>query len=257
MKTDDLSYTVAAMFSRLMYVELPVKVPMRTSGEEGRLAAHRVNKIRNLFFSLSESADDLLEIGAHHAEASVRFVRERKGRRAFAFEAINSVYKDAIDMNMEENVHYFNYAVGNKNGKENFYIPNDDHLKVWASTKVRTQNRAQTTSVEVDMITLNKASKLAGAGKTAIWMDVEGAADDVLSGGEDFLRRNVISVYTELESDRSFENSASSISVIARLIRCGFVPVARDNQFPNAFNALFVKQDVYDKNHALIEKQIK
>jgi hypothetical protein len=102
MKADDLSYTVAAMFSRLMYAELPVKAPMRTPGDDGRLAAHRVNKIRNLFFSISESADDLLEIGAHHAEASIRFVRERGGRRAFAFEAIRSVYLGSGPINLLE-----------------------------------------------------------------------------------------------------------------------------------------------------------
>ncbi|MGL6210472.1 MAG: FkbM family methyltransferase [Paracoccaceae bacterium] len=242
------SFATAALFARQLYAELPTNATMRSTGDDRKLAAVRVRRLRELFFALASGADDLIEIGAHHAEASARFVTDRPGRRAFAYEANPEVCAEAVAIHADKPIRFFNVALGDHDGTASFFVPVDARLKVWASLKQRQQRAVEQVEITVPMQTLDAAMAAAGAGRSAIWIDVEGAQLDVFSQGKTFLETSVDAIYVELYDKKMFAGAANSVEVLAFLIERGFVPVARDNQFPGAYNLVAVSARIYADN---------
>lgn len=239
------SLATAALYARQLWSELPSKATTHAGDENRKQAAMRVRRVRSIFFALAAGADDLIEIGAHHAEASVRFVQDHTGRRAFAYEANPAVCAEAAKMHEGKPIHFFNVALGEQDGSASFFVPVAEHLKIWASLKQRNIKPVEQVEITVPMQTLETAMAQAGAGRSAIWIDVEGAQLEIFRAGKDFLETSVDAIYVELYDKKMFENSATSIEVLAFLIDRGFVPVARDNQFPNAYNLVAVHRRVY------------
>lgn len=239
------SFTMAALYARQLFAEIPTKASTGSPLGQRKLRKHRVDRLRDLFFLLSDGADDLIEIGAHHAEASVRFVAERAGRRAFAYEANPEVCAEAAALHSDKPIEFRNVALGDRNGTARFFVPVKARYKEWASLKQRQQSPVEQIELTVPMQTLDTAMAAAGARRSAIWIDVEGAQMDVFSQGRAFLQSSVDAIYTELHDKKMFEGCASSIEILSFLLDHGFVPVARDNQFPDAYNLVAVNARLY------------
>jgi hypothetical protein len=76
-----------------------------------------------------------------------------------------------------------------------------------------------------------------------LWIDVEGAAERVLAGASRTLGRTR-AVLLETEGFDFWLGQSDRGAVVARLVRAGFVPVARDREYGDKqFNILFVHQD--------------
>lgn len=238
------TFSTAALFARQLYSEIPTKASTDPNSAR-RQRRRRVNRLRDLFFMLSDGADDLIEIGAHHAEASVRFVTDRPGRRAFAYEANPEICAQAAAMHAGKPIEFLNVALGDRDGTASFFVPVEARYKEWASLKQRRQSPVEQVEITVPMQTLDSAMTAAGARRSSIWIDVEGAQLDVFSHGRAFLQTSVDAIYTELYDKRMFEGCASSVEVLAFLLDHDFVPVARDNQFPDAYNLVAVNARVY------------
>jgi hypothetical protein len=76
----------------------------------------------------------------------------------------------------------------------------------------------------------------------ALWVDVEGAALEVLQSGADTLPRHVGVIFTEVNDVAAYEGAATSFALFEYLIETGFVPLARDNEWFDAWNAIFVHE---------------
>lgn len=252
------SGALAALYAKQLILELPTVANMRDPGEDGRDAAHLVNALRRLFFDTLDQTQStvFVEIGCHHAEASRQFVEGRDGRRAFAFEAIPAIFEEALDLCRDLPIQLFNLAVGSRDGETIFHVPREDRLKVWGSTRKRTDVQVPTDQIVVEMARLDtladRLDMTVSGRAAALWMDVEGAVLDILRGGASFLRSSVSVLYVEMYERAFFESRLDTLDIYELLIEAGFIPVARDNQFPGAYNLVAVHQNVYRHCYELI-----
>jgi hypothetical protein len=77
----------------------------------------------------------------------------------------------------------------------------------------------------------------------ALWIDAEGAADRVLAGASEVLKRTVL-IFIEVETLTFWQGQAAGGAISKVLMDKGFVPVARDHEYDDAqFNIIFVHQD--------------
>lgn len=252
MADDNMTYALAASFMRQLISEMPTTANMRGPGPANRAASLLVRRLRNLFFALIDEcgASELLEIGSHDAEASVKFVESRAGRRAFAFEPIPEICERAAAEHEGKAIDFLRVALGRADGRVSFYVPRSEAAKTWGTMKKRADRDIGYEEIDAEMWTLATAGSRLGLDderrSAVIWMDVEGAQLDVIEGGMDFIARKVAVIYTELYDNHVFNDAGTSVAVIDRLLQCGFIPVARDNQFAKGYNLIAVHREVYD-----------
>lgn len=248
----------AILWWRLLLSELESAASPKSGGDAGKAAARRVTAVRRLFFELvkDSSIDCLLEVGAHQAETSRRFIELKPGARAVAYEAAPAIYRAALAMGLPSGMTLENCAIGARSGEARFFVPKDEGHREWGSTRKRLLNPVSVQEIAVPMITLAEAGARATAGRTdrnaALWIDVEGSVLDVLTGGAAFLRQQVGVIYTEVYDTAVYENSGTILRLLELLLDSGFIPVARDNQWRWAWNLLVVHEDVFYANRELL-----
>jgi FkbM family methyltransferase len=241
---------LAALWWRQLFSELGTPADTGAPGLPGQIAKARHKAVTDLFFDLLTRApiDCLIEVGAHYAETSKRFVASRPGARAVAYEAAPDIYERAIGQGLPDRVTMYNCAVGAEPGTATLFLPRDQNLQVWASTRRRAGD-VDVQEIVVPMVSLDIAGRaMAGTGAErdlAIWIDVEGTALDVLRGGEDLFRRRIAVAYMEINDISTYDGAATSHDIIALLLKLGFIPVARDNEYHDAWNLLAVHEDTY------------
>lgn len=234
---------------------MPTISNARKAGKPNPEGTKLYNRVRRLFFGLLDewNASELIEIGCHDAETSARFVTDRPARKAFAIEAIPAICERAATMHADKPIEFLQLALGRRNGNATFFVPSDDRQKAWGWGTLKKRNDAdiQYDEIQVEMLTLTTAATRLGLDhgdrSAAIWMDVEGAQLDIVEGGMAFLSRKVAIIYTELYDNRVFNDAGTSITVVQRLLECGFIPIARDNQFAKGYNLIAVHREVYDR----------
>jgi FkbM family methyltransferase len=87
------------------------------------------------------------------------------------------------------------------------------------------------------------AERLTTGDRFALWIDVEGAADKILSGACETLK-NTVAVFIEVENYSFWRRQVKSSEIARRLAKLGFVPVARDNEYGEyQYNIVFVKRN--------------
>jgi FkbM family methyltransferase len=250
---------LAALWWRQLLSELGTSAHTGTDGPLGQLAKDRHRAVTELFFTLllELPTDCLIEVGAHNAEASKRFVRSKQNARAFAYEAAPETFEQVVGQGLPERLQMYNSAIGTKIGSVKFFVPRERRLAVWASTRKRAGN-VDVQELIVPMITLDKAGRsivpTSRNRDLGIWIDVEGSALDVLSSGECLLRHRVAIAYIEVNDISAYDGAATSLDIITLLLKHGFIPVARDNQFGDAWNLLTVHEDAYDLARETIAK---
>ncbi len=245
---------------RLLLAELESSAVMKTPGPAGLAARHRVNGLRELFFSLlSNSQIELLvEVGAKEAETSRRFVQSQPRGRALAFEAAPETYRKTLEVGIPERMELVNCAVGAHVGEATFFLPLDEKVSAWGSTRKRLLENIAVREFTVPMTTLDRiappAQQKSPSRDAALWIDVEGAILDVLSGGAEFIRNRVGWIYMEVYDFDVYEGSGNILQVLETLLKAGFVPVGRDNQFQLGWNLLVGHEDLYCATHDTIAK---
>jgi FkbM family methyltransferase len=241
---------LAALWWRQLFSELGTTADTGAPGLPGQLAKARHKAVTDLFFDLVSRPpiDCLIEVGAHYAETSKQFVTSKPGARAIAYEAAPEIYERAIARGLPGRVTMYNCAVGAEPGTATLFLPRDQNLQVWASTRRRAGD-VDVREVIVPMVSLDIAGRaMAGTGgdrDLAIWIDVEGTALDVLRGGQDLFRRRIAVAYMEINDVSAYDGAATSLDIIALLLKLGFIPVARDNEYHDAWNLLAVHEDTH------------
>lgn len=185
-----------------------------------------------------------LELGAHQATFSVWLKESVPAARCLALEANPYVYDVHRERLAATGVDYRNLAVGPTNGTIELHIPRDlgkrkrRRTNRMASLNVHRKTKAdEVVSVEAsrldDLVTLDPSDRVVA------WIDVEGAAGQVLEGGREVLSR-ASAVYIEVENRTTWEGQWLDTDVARFLGELGLMPVIRDIQRPHQYNVVFV-----------------
>lgn len=219
----------------------------------------RSSSLVELYFNLLEALDTkyMFEIGAHLAETSTRFVKGNLNRRAYAFEANPNVWKRAKEQGFDDRVTYENSAIGSREGHVCFYAPKDQGLEIWGSTE-RRAGYENVLEIEVPMTSLDRAiskhANTADQRDVSLWIDVEGTALDVLRSGRRSLGHDVGLIFAEVNDVSAYAGSATSFEVLEELIEAGFIPLARDNEWHDAWNLLAIHSSVVSKTQEIVTR---
>jgi FkbM family methyltransferase len=259
--------TSSELWWRILWSELPSKESKASAPEDRRLARRRVRAVRELFFSLAETdgIDVLIEVGAHLAEASTRFVAVSEDRIALAYEPNPVVIQQLSGSNLSPRIKVIPKAIGERSGEVSFLVPRNAKMAVWASLNERVYRPVEVDEIPVSMSTIDlEVARMfewepsaQGPRSMALWIDVEGSELDVLRGAETALSERVALAYIEVTDNPAYLGGVDGCEVIQLLLDMNFVPVARDNQFNRAFNVLFAHQSLFEEQRTLIHSWIK
>ena len=193
------------------------------------------------FFELQKdlNPDFAIEVGAHAAEFSLAMSADF-GISAIAFEAnppVFDIYKEQCN---NELVKYVNNAITNYDGIIKINI-NSDQLAGNNSIKIR-QNAEIQRTYDVYCYKLDTYLKDIQFNNAALWIDVEGANMEVLSGAVETLSR-CKSIFIETEDVAFWEDQWLTQDVESFLASQGFTKVADEEIYTNQRNIIFVKEE--------------
>jgi FkbM family methyltransferase len=197
-----------------------------------------------------------LEIGAHEAAFS-RIAREaHPALKALAFEALRENY-DRFRAEFDFpalGIDYQRLAISDVDGEIEFMVqhrpgvPEFDHR--WSNSILqrvdpRVEYRPETVVCR-RLDTLLPEIGMATA-SLALWIDVEGAQRQVLAGSESVMAQ-VQCALIEVETRAFWDGQMLATDIVTWFDERGFAPVARDFEYDQQFNLIFVrKQDVAAK----------
>lgn len=202
-------------------------------------------ELANLFANIvaNSNIDSFYEIGALYAEFSM-FIKNAVSS-VFAFEASPRNYELAKDKT--EGIEYLNLAISNYDGDININIGMSDGANIGADSVLERIDNGTTKyeTKKVKCITLDtfvKDKNLVG-NSNALWIDVEGSSLDVLEGARETLL-NTKAIFIEMEEVSFWQNQSLVTEVNRYLCNLGFVPIARDFEYENQFNVVYVKEEI-------------
>ena len=200
-------------WTRLL-IELGTTAHTRTPSPFGEIARHRVKALQNLYYALIVELKPraLLEIGAHNAETSRKFVELVDGF-AHAYEAGEEVYNRVVagGYRTRKHVSLCYWSVEWASGVFRACRGSTEGLGLNQKT-ARFRIYGQIT---VPMCTLDTAAaKFEWIGHDrdlALWIDVEGAGLDVLASGIIALKARVSLVFIEVNDVETYADSATAL----------------------------------------------
>lgn len=192
--------------------------------------------------------DGFIEVGAYEAAFSLEMKKKFPRASIVAVEANPRVFQHFSDKVNKQDVTYLNLAVDEETAEIDFFIP-----EVIAGNKMPFAGRmgstrevglreSESSKVTVSAKTLDSIAEDIRGEKLCLWVDVEGAAEKALRGGEETLKRTAI-VYVEMESSPVWKNQVLAPDVVRMLQDRGFVAVARDCQKWFQKNVIFLHRD--------------
>lgn len=202
-------------------------------------------ELANLFANIiaNSKIDSFYEVGALYAEFSV-FIKNTV-KDVYAFEASPRNYELAKDK--VEGINYLNLAISDHEGTIEVNMGVSDGANIGAdSVRERIDNGATEYKVEkVPCTTLDSfvVSKELTGKSSALWIDVEGSSIDVLNGAKETLKDTKV-IFIELEQIPFWKDQVLVSDINRFLCELGFIPVARDFEYENQFNVVYIKEDI-------------
>jgi FkbM family methyltransferase len=193
--------------------------------------------------------DYLYEVGANSAIFSIDSRKEGLAKQCVAFEAnpynfakFTQIYDyKALD------VDYRHLAVSDSNGEIKFQLMRNNGGKEMpyevGNNSILKRNDPKITYEECSVKSVTLDSLHTGSGRVALWIDVEGAQASVLSGALETIKK-AEAVFIEVEEIKFWQNQWLVADVTSFLAALGFVAIARDFEYANQYNILFVKKDL-------------
>lgn len=220
------------------------KPSMRRSLSSQNAARERSAELLDgLFLNLVKVAqpDLFVEAGAFDAETSLRIARTIPGCSVVAFEANpdNHAHFAGIRQFEQHGVQYLNLALTDTPGPIEFHVESKDGSTILGHSSTLQRSEASDRSVSpvtVEGVRLDDHTP--EAARVAMWVDVEGAADQVLRGSP----RNLAAcdaIKVEVEEEEFWKGQALSTDLVSQLLTAGMVPVARDIEYPGQYNIVF------------------
>jgi FkbM family methyltransferase len=199
-------------------------------------------------FAKQIEVETFIEIGAHRGEKSIDFLKSNGGRIAIAIEANPFTYNRLLNRARKRGVRTLNFAVSEVRSKVKLYIPmwSENLMPGNASLRKRAVENVDYTEIQVPTITLDHVVEEYNCrGRTALWIDVEGAAIEVLRSANNILNRGQVElIYIEVETDQFWSRSHDVNIVIDFLRQKNFEKLWRDNEYENQYNIAFIRKDL-------------
>jgi len=184
-----------------------------------------------------------LEIGAYTGEQSIYISEQLPDTKVFAYEANPYNYaKYAVSKN---NLQYIHQAVSNYTGNTTFYLQTKRNPKktkyVRGNNSLLKRNDEKTIYEEVTV----KCDTLDNMfhdpkGSFALWIDAEGHGFEILEKSVNVLTNTKI-IFIEVESKEFWKDQQLDTIVIDFLQNKGFTLLARDQEYPEQYNIIFIK----------------
>lgn len=211
-----------------------------------------VTDLENLFFRVARylKSSVFIEAGAKDASVSERARHYLPNARLVAFEANPHTFKKyKSNARMKKaKIEYLHTALSNESGSITFSLQSE----VEGVKRSKTQGDGSLLTPNLENVKLEthtvKATTLDQffANETfddaIMWIDVEGAVDQVLSGGTKLFTDNVGIAFMEVEDREMWKGQWLSHDVHAFMFDKGFTPIARDFQSRYQYNVIYVHE---------------
>ncbi len=224
--------------------------------------------LTTIFERLADSLDitTAIEVGAFQADFSRRFLERKSGRTALAVEANPYNYHAFRDRVTGAGIIYHHAAVQDLVGTRTLQLMvTDIDVKngyIRGNNSILTsQQRPETQPLKVPATTLDtlveeyvKSEQLPPLSDSppVLWIDVEGALDLVIAGGEQTISES-LAIFAEVESTALWDRQAVFSDICKQLQALEFRPFLRDCEYePEQFNVVFINQKL-DGNSLLLE----
>ena len=221
------------------------------------LARSRVEEVfRELCAEIAPALS--VEVGAHEARFSRWLHQAVPDAQCLAFEANPFVHERYAAELAGVGVDYRHLAISDVAGTVDLRIPREFYNPEHDRRFVKDRTNRMASLADHRMVELHETVPVPAArlddvvrreadlddGDAVVaWIDVEGASRQVLTSGEDTLRRASF-VYIEVESAPVWEGQWLDVDVARHLASCGLVPVLRDVQRPGQYNVVFARADL-------------
>lgn len=205
------------------------------------------------FFLKRYKPEIILDIGSRDGRESMKFRSISPESRIIAFEANPYNYESMLnDIKLNgSDVVIVNKAVSNHTGNIDFFrIETDEEWKSGASSIFSRTSDNDNEKIEIPVITLDEyLSGISDKGKIAMWIDVEGAAFNVLDGARETMP-NTLFVHVEVETDYIWENQKIKKDVDEVMSACGMRELARpwSSNHKKQFDVLYINDDEWKNN---------
>jgi len=198
--------------------------------------------------------DWILEIGAHEALFSKQMSQLLPEAQIVAFEANPFVY-ERFKGQVPKTVTYLNQAVGADTSPKTLFIPRtipkrDGEISLLranpiSSLKNRVAEGVSYEQVACECTTVDHVLERANRAATvALWIDVEGAAGDVLLGATQSLTNAIVALFVEVETQSAWSGQWLAEDVQSHLEAKGFVSLARDFETTWQYNEMFIRREL-------------
>jgi FkbM family methyltransferase len=229
----------------------------------GQVGRDKTAFLEQFYFDLCAELDMRLciEIGAYEARGLHRLRTSLPDATLLAYEANPYVHEWFADR-LDKSIVYVNKIVAHDDKPKTLMIPRVMPIKDGKRTLPR-QNLTSSIhprnleNVEYEEVTVASTSvdeiiaNHPAQAPAAIWIDVEGAAGDVLFGAKEALKKDIAVLYIELEKTQAWKGQWTAEDISRHLNEYRFIPLARDMQTPWQYNQLYVKQNVLEKPNVI------
>jgi FkbM family methyltransferase len=212
---------------------------------DGRVRSTKA--LADLFFGVTRTLqpDTFVEAGAKTAEVSLRARGLCPAARVVAFEANpynHQLYSEQFQ-HEKKSVEYVHSALTDVPGEITFNIVSRRNgADVKRNTGANSILERSDDGVEYERVTVPATTLdafLNDPGRTVLWVDVEGASQQVLAGAERVLTQ-ADAILIELEDKASWKGQWTSNDAMVYLYERGLTPVARDFEYRSQHNVLFL-----------------
>ena len=190
------------------------------------------------------------EVGAHEAAFSRALARRLPDARVIAFEAHPRVHAKWSAACAGAGVDYRNACVSDANGTASFKAPlrGDGSERLFMGSLLEDSQSEGFREYQVETVTLDGALGADAGRPNVLWIDVEGAAGQVLAGARATLKAS-LAVYVEVETRARWRGQVQAPELTAVLSDCGLRPVLRDIQRAAGerewqYNVLFLRDEL-------------
>ncbi|NBB98801.1 MAG: FkbM family methyltransferase [Alphaproteobacteria bacterium] len=214
--------------------------------------------LRKMFFALlpAVAPDLFIEAGARDGTGARRARRLLPDTRVLAYEGnphIHARFAARHDF-AALGIDYVQSALSDTDSPVTFKVLTADRHMSQAkhsgrsSLMERADPKAEYETVTVPGVRLDSLAP--DVARAALWLDVEGATDKVLTGGGALLDRTAL-MMIEVESAPFWPGQWLAHDVLANAMARGLVPVARDYERKQQFNILFLSETTLTRPEVL------
>ncbi|MGI8879661.1 MAG: FkbM family methyltransferase [Jatrophihabitans sp.] len=217
-------------------------------------------ELTHLFFRLVRvtEPDLFIEAGAKEASTSLRIRRYLPTARVVAFEANPFTYEKfgALHDFAAANVDYRHLALSDRPGSVTFHVNHNDAGMPQADGQgslLRSHEASNgLTEVTVEATTLDSFFADHTFQRGALWIDVEGAAKEVLSGAVGTVGKADVAII-EVEDRAYWGQEWLFPEVSSYFFDRGMIPIARDFQSRYQYNVIYVSEAVFHRDRVRLE----